>query len=48
MIIVVWDQECKLPWSPEPGDQEVTPRWQLEKLRHQTHLKGLFQEILVL
>ena len=47
IITVLCDQECKLPWPPEPGDQELYCLQQLQKWGYQTHVDPL-QETLVL
>ena len=39
IIMVPWDQKHKLPWPPEPGSQEMSPGWQLQRSRHQKKKK---------
>lgn len=43
---VLWDHKCKPHWPPEPGDLEVSPEWQLQKLGLQRNIHGFIWEIL--
>ena len=42
---VLWDQEYKVCWPPEPGDLEVYPQWQLQKSRLYMSIQAPFWEI---
>ena len=45
IITVPCDQECKLPWPPEPGDQELYCLRQPQKWGYQAHVGPLTGDI---